>query len=103
MAVTTIVDLPTSRALDYKAKSAIIGAGAGDWCIGAFPFYLPSIPIIPSRTLVFNYSQQIINNVSNSYTYTSIGQEVNQVTNVSISSGANSTNNAVLAALSNHP
>jgi hypothetical protein len=40
---------------------------------------------------VFNYMQQITNNV------TYVGQEVNQITNVDITNtGANSTNNAVL-------
>ena len=41
MATTTITDLPISRALDYKAMSAIRGgtAGAGDWCLSAFSPY----------------------------------------------------------------
>jgi hypothetical protein len=41
MAITTISDLPSSRALDYKAMSAIRGAGAGDWVLFAFSAYRP--------------------------------------------------------------
>ena len=49
MATTTITDLPRSRALDYKAMSAIRGAAlcAGNWVLGAFPALLPqSLPIV---------------------------------------------------------
>jgi hypothetical protein len=39
---TTITDLPSSRALDYKAMSAIRGAGlTGDWCLYAFSPFVP--------------------------------------------------------------
>jgi hypothetical protein len=48
MATTTITDLPRSRALDYKAMSAIRGAGAGDWVFSAFlPYRPPVAPIVP--------------------------------------------------------
>ena len=48
MATTTITDLPSSRALDYKAMSAIGGtAGAGDWCLSAFSPY-QSAPLPPN-------------------------------------------------------
>jgi hypothetical protein len=91
MAITTIVDLPGSRALDYKASLAISGAGAGDWCIGAFQPYIAPVAV-PSATQVFNYFEQITNN---NVTY--IGQMVNQTTTVDINnSGANSSINAVL-------
>jgi hypothetical protein len=44
----TITDLPSSRALDYKAMSAIRGAGTGDWVLYAFlPYQTPSGPILP--------------------------------------------------------
>ncbi len=48
MATLTIADLPSSRALDYKAMSAIRGAGLGDWVLFAFqPYRTPSAPIVP--------------------------------------------------------
>jgi len=49
MATTTITDLPGSRALDYKAMSAIRGAGlTGDWVLYAFlPYRPPVAPILP--------------------------------------------------------
>ena len=48
MATTTITDLPSSRALDYKAMSAIRGAGPGDWVLYAFiPYRPPVAPILP--------------------------------------------------------
>ncbi len=47
MATTTITDLP-SCALDYKAMSAIRGAGPGDWVLSAFlPYTSPIAPILP--------------------------------------------------------
>jgi hypothetical protein len=96
MAITTIVDLPESRALDYQAKLAICGAGAGDWCVGLFPFYLP-----PAVAGVCNFYQQ---NIYEQINTTYIGQQVNQVTALSITnSGANATNTAVLlGSTSNH-
>jgi hypothetical protein len=57
MATTTLTDLASSRALDYKALSAIRGAGAGDWVLSAFVPYSPPVaplaPIVP----VINYYQ----------------------------------------------
>ena len=54
MATTIIIDLPPSRALDYKAMSAIRGAGAGDWVLSAFVPYSPPVdPIVP----VMNFFQ----------------------------------------------
>lgn len=41
MTTTTINDLPVSRALDYKAMSAIKGAGGAPWVFGAFRAFLP--------------------------------------------------------------
>ena len=41
MATTTIIDLPVSRALDYKAMSSIKGAGGAPWVFGAFRAFLP--------------------------------------------------------------
>jgi hypothetical protein len=55
MATTTITDLPSSRALDYKVMSAIRGAaGAGDWCLSAFSPY-QSAPLSPSVIYGINY------------------------------------------------
>ena len=54
MATTTLAyllaDLPSSRALDYKAMSAIRGAGlSGEWCLYAFsPFVPESNRIVPT-------------------------------------------------------
>ena len=49
MATMTITDLPSSRALDYKALSAIRGAGPGDWVLFAFiPYRPPVASILPT-------------------------------------------------------
>jgi hypothetical protein len=89
MASITLNDLALSEALDYKAMRSIQGALC--WANGAFPFYLPVV----ANPGVFNFYQQINNTwINNSYTY--IGKESNQVTNLAINSGSNSTNTAVL-------
>jgi hypothetical protein len=41
MTITTITDLPLSRALDYQAMSSIRGAGGAPWVFGAFRAFLP--------------------------------------------------------------
>jgi len=41
MATTTITDLSTSRALDFKAMSSIKGAGGAPWVFGAFRAFVP--------------------------------------------------------------
>jgi hypothetical protein len=41
MSTMTITDLPMSRALDFKAMSAIRGAGGAPWVFGAFRAFLP--------------------------------------------------------------
>jgi hypothetical protein len=50
MATMTIHDLPTSRALDYKAMSSIKGAGGAPWVFGAFQPFIPDsdrlLPIV---------------------------------------------------------
>ncbi|HWM67139.1 MAG TPA: hypothetical protein VNO35_11195 [Steroidobacteraceae bacterium] len=47
--MTTITDLPVSRALDYKAMSAIRGAGLGDWVMYAFlPYQPPTASVMPT-------------------------------------------------------
>ena len=48
-----IIDLPSSRALDYKAMAAIRGAGlTGEWCLFAFqPFVPASDRIVPTVNL----------------------------------------------------
>lgn len=48
MTITTITDLPLSRALDYKAMSSIKGAGGAPWVFGAFRAFVPeSMRIAP--------------------------------------------------------
>jgi hypothetical protein len=54
MATMTIADLPSSRALDYKAMSAIRGAGLGDWVLYAFQSYRSPVASI---TPVVNFYQ----------------------------------------------
>ena len=41
MTAMTINDLPMSRALDYKAMSAVKGADGAPWVFGAFLPFLP--------------------------------------------------------------
>lgn len=54
MTAPTIRDLPLDRALDYKAMSAIKGAGGAPWVFGAFRAFLPEI----ARTLpIVNFYQ----------------------------------------------
>jgi hypothetical protein len=54
MATLTLTDLPSSRALDHRAMSAIRGAGLGDWVLYAFAPYRPPVAsIVP----VINFYQ----------------------------------------------
>jgi len=50
MTTLRIVDLSNNRALDYRAMTAIRGAGlTGDWCLFAFqPFVPASDRIVPT-------------------------------------------------------
>ena len=51
----TITDLPSSRALDYKAMTAIRGAGiTGEWCLYAFR---PFVPGSGGTTPIVNFYQ----------------------------------------------
>jgi hypothetical protein len=63
MATTTITDLPSSGALDYKAMSAIRGAGlTGEWCLYAFrPFVPESDRIRPIVIYETNYIADQLN------------------------------------------
>ncbi len=48
MATLRIADLPSSRALDYRALAAIRGGGAGDWVLFAFlPYRTPTAAVAP--------------------------------------------------------
>jgi hypothetical protein len=89
MVFITLNDLAVSEDLDHEAMQSLTGGvGEGNWVLGAFPAYVTPVP---AEAQMFNLYQQVTNN------YTSIGQVVNQTTNVDITnSGANSTNNAVL-------
>jgi hypothetical protein len=63
MATLTIADLPSSRALDYEAMSAIRGAGAGDWVLFAFsPYRTPVASILP--TINFFQTNYFANNLT---------------------------------------
>jgi hypothetical protein len=63
MATMTITDLPNSRALDYKAMSAIRGAGPGDWVLYAFlPYRPPVASILP--TVNFYQTNYIADNLT---------------------------------------
>jgi hypothetical protein len=64
---TTIADLPSSRALDYQAMSAIRGAGiSGDWCLNAFrPFVPESDLIAPIVVYQTNYFADQLNVLTN--------------------------------------
>lgn len=63
MATLTIADLPSSRALDYEAMSAIRGAGAGDWVLFAFsPYRTPVASILP--TVNFYQSNYFADNLT---------------------------------------
>ncbi len=54
MANLIITDLSSSRALDYRARAAIRGAGLGDWVLAAFlPYRPPTAGIVP----VLNFYQ----------------------------------------------
>jgi hypothetical protein len=71
MSITTsayvLADLPCSRALDYKAMTAIRGAGlTGDWCLFAFrPFVPESDRVVPTvnffQTNIFADQLNILN------------------------------------------
>ena len=100
MASLTITDLPSSRALDYQAMSAIRGAGPGDWVLYAFvPYRPPLAPILPvvnfyqSNYFADNLTLQTENiNVTNSAPSASI--------NVGAVQNASTVN---LAPVSSHP
>jgi hypothetical protein len=62
MTTALITDLPSSRALDYKAMSAIRGAGVGDWCLNAFrPFVPENDRIMPVVVYQTNYIADQLN------------------------------------------
>ena len=86
MATTTITDLPMSRALDYKAMSAIKGAGGALWCIGAFRAFMPEsariAPVInfyQTNFIADNLTLQFLNvNVENSAPNSTINVDADQ-------------------------
>ena len=58
-----IADIPSSRALDYKAMSAIRGAGSGDWVLYAFLPYRPAVAsILP--TINFYQTNYVADNLT---------------------------------------
>jgi hypothetical protein len=91
-------DLALNKALDRKALQSIQGALC--WVNGAFPCWVAPVAV-PGSVNFFQFNsyswQQTTNN------YTTIGQEVNQVTSLAITSGSNSSNTPVLLnSSSNH-
>jgi hypothetical protein len=67
MATLTITDLPSSRALDYEAMSAIRGAGlTGDWCLYAFRPFVPESdrtqPIVVYQTNIMADQLNLLTN-----------------------------------------
>jgi hypothetical protein len=81
----TITDLPRSRALDYKAMSAIRGAGLGDWVLYAF---LPYKPPVASILPVINFYQT--NYIADNLTVQTQNIDVNNsAAGASINVGAN--------------
>ena len=97
MATMTIADLPSSRALDYKAMSAIRGAGPGDWVLYAFLPYGPSVaPIVP----IVNFYQT--NYIADNLTLQTENINVNNsAPGASINVGA--TQNALTVSVGPHP
>jgi len=81
----TITDLPRNRALDYKAMSAIRGAGLGDWVLYAFlPYKPPAASILP----VINFYQT--NYIADNLTVQTQNIDVNNsAAGASINVGAN--------------
>ena len=92
-----ITDLPSSRALDYQAMSAIRGAGPGDWVLYAFiPYRPPLAPILP----VVNFYQT--NYFADNLTLQTENINVNNsAPSASINVGA--VQNALIANVSPHP
>ena len=97
MATMTITDLPSSRALDYKAMSAIRGAAPGDWVLYAFLPYRPSVaPIVP----IVNFYQT--NYIADNLTLQTENINVNNsAPGASINVGA--TQNALTVSVVPHP
>jgi len=62
MATTTIHDLQVSRALDYKAMSAVRGGGGAPWVFAFRPFVRASAQIAP---IIYN---QITNFIAENLT-----------------------------------
>jgi hypothetical protein len=62
MATTTIHDLQMSRALDYKAMSAVRGGGGAPWVFAFRPFVRASAQIAP---IIYN---QITNFIAENLT-----------------------------------
>jgi len=80
MTTLTIVDLPRNRALDYKAMSAIRGAGlTGDWCLFAFqPFVPASDRIVPTVNFFqTNYFADQLNLITTNIDVKNSGGDVN--------------------------
>ena len=85
MSITIIADLPSSRALDYKAMTAIRGAGlTGDWCLFAFrPFVPESDRVVPTVNFFqTNYFADKLNLVSTTIDVKNTGSGAVNVNNM---------------------
>jgi hypothetical protein len=68
MTTPRITDLPSNRALDYQAMSAIRGAGlTGDWCLSAFRPFVPDSDRVMPPIVVYqtNYMADQLNLITN--------------------------------------
>ncbi len=94
MAVITLNDLPTNRALDRQAMLWIRGAGGAPWVFGAFRPFVRAIPSAVVPVVNFFQTENNFYQIDNSV---HLDQSVNQFQTVQINnSGNNSTINAVL-------
>jgi len=89
MATTIINDLPTSRALDYKAMAAVKGAGGAPWVFGAFlPFSRPIPPIVP---IIFNQINLIAEQLTLQFQNINVENSAPN-SNINVNAGQNSIN-----------
>ncbi len=94
MAVITLNDLPTNRALDRQAMSSIRGAGGAPWVFGAFRPFVRAMPSAVMPVVNFFQTENNFYQIDNSI---HLDQSVNQFQTVQINnSGNNASINAVL-------
>jgi hypothetical protein len=100
MATTTINDLPTSRALDYKAMAAVKGAGGAPWVFGAFrPFLRPTLPIVP---IIFNQINFIADQLTLQFQNINVENSAPN-SEINVNAGQNSVNMNIAPLLLSQP